>query len=101
MISEVHVNDVGTKILIIVYDGVNIVNLSSATNLTIQIKKPDGTILAKNASFDTDGTDGAMKYYTLSGDFDMAGGYYIQGIVNIFGGIFHTDVQMFRVLNNL
>ena len=101
MASEAHVGDIGTKILITVYDGDNIVNLSASTALTIQIKKPNGTVLSKSASLDTDGTDGGMKYYTLSGDFDVAGAYYIQGIVNISGGTFHTDSQMFRVLNNL
>ncbi len=101
MPSEIHVNDVGTKIVIIVYDGDDIVDLSAATGLTIQIKTPDGTVMMKVAELDTDGTDGAMRYYTLDGDFTVAGAYSIQGIVNIAGGTFHTDAQMFRVFNNL
>lgn len=101
MPSEIHVNDIGTKLLIIVYDGDDIVDLSAATAMSINIKKPDGTILTKTAELDTDGTDGGMRYYTLEGDFDVAGAYSIQGIVNIAGGTFHTDTQMFRVFNNL
>lgn len=101
MPSEIHVDDIGTKILIVVYDGDDVVDLSAATGLTIQIKKPDGTILTKVAELDTDGTDGGMRYYSLSGDFPVPGAYYIQGIVNIAGGTFHTDTQMFRVFSNL
>lgn len=101
MPSEIHVDDIGTKILITVYDGDNIVDLSAAASLTIQIKKPNGIILTKTAGLDTDGTDGGMRYFTLAGDFDVAGAYYIQGIVNIVGGTFHTDSSMFRVFSNL
>ena len=101
MSSNIHVDDIGTQLVIEVWDGDQLVNLSTAIAMTIQLRKPDGTLLSKNASLYTDGTDGMMSYSSLAGDFDVAGSYTIQGIVVLIQGTFHTSTSMFQVKNNI
>ncbi len=49
-------------------------DISTATTKRILITQPDGTVLTKTASFDTDGTDGVLTYTTIAGDLDLDGG---------------------------
>ena len=80
--AEFHVGDVGSQLVVVVVDQDDVVvDISGATQKTIYITKPDGTVLTKTASFDTDGTDGALLYSTLAGDFSVKGTYRIQGYV--------------------
>jgi len=102
--NEIHTNDVGTKILVTVKDGESAVDVSGATAggaKQIIIKKPSGTKLEKTAVFNSDGTDGKIYYLVISGDFDEAGTYKIQGKVIISDGTFYTDIQSFKVHRNL
>ena len=99
--NEIHVNDVGTKFLVTVTDGSSAVDISSATTKELIIKKPSGTKLTKATSFNTDGTDGKMKYNIASDDLDEAGSYKLQGKVVISDGTFYTDIHTFKVHRNL
>jgi hypothetical protein len=102
--NEIHVNDVGTKILVTVQDGTSAVDVSGATATNakqIIIKKPSGTKLEKEAVFNSDGTDGKIYHNSILGDFDEAGTYKIQGKVVISDGTFYTDIQSFKVHRNL
>ena len=101
MASEIHEGDIGTKLLITVTDDGVVVDLSSATSLSIFIKKPDGTILTRVGVLETDGTDGKMYYITLTGELDAAGGYKIQGLVVIPSGSYYTSTSTFKVHCNL
>lgn len=76
-------------------------DVSTASTLEMNIKKPDGTSSNKAATLATDGVDGAIKYKTIAGDFDQAGYYYIQGHV-LFpsGDSFRSKPQRFRVFAN-
>ena len=101
MSSEIHKDDVGTKLLVTVTDGGTAVDVSSASSLSIYIKKPDGTILTRTATKNTDGTDGKMYYVTVAGDLDAAGQYKLQGKVVLSGGTFYTSISTFKVHCNL
>lgn len=101
MSNEIHVDDVGSKLLVTVYDDEQIVDLSDAAVLNIFIKKPDGTLLTKYATLETDGTDGKMYYLTQGGDLDMPGNYKIQGRVIVTGGTYYTSTGTFKVHCNL
>lgn len=101
MNSHVHENDIGTKLLITVTDDGSIVNISNANSLTILIKKPNGSILSRVGTLETDGVDGKMYYITVAGDIDEAGTYKIQGRVSLPNGIFYTNVASFIVHCNL
>lgn len=101
MASEIHEGDIGTKLLITVTDDGSIVDISSASSLSIYIKKPSGTILTRTGVLETDGTDGKMYYITVAGDLDAAGNYKIQGKVVLPAGSYYTSTATFKVHCNL
>ena len=102
MPCDIHEGDIGTKLLITVTDCGTIVDISTATSLSIFIKKPDGTILTRTGILETDGTDGQMYYITEAGDLDVAGTYKIQGRVSFASGAsYYTSTATFRVECNL
>jgi hypothetical protein len=102
MACEIQEGDIGTKLLVTVTDCGTVVDISTATTLAIYIRKPDGTILSRTGTLETDGTDGKMYYITQAGDLDVAGSYKIQGRV-IFqsGASYYTSKATFRVECNL
>jgi hypothetical protein len=85
--DEIHVGDVGTALVVEIVEwdedtqAYVAVNISAATTLTIYLTRPNGTVLTKTAVLDTSGTDGKMKYTTVSGDLSAAGRWKIQGYV--------------------
>ena len=101
MASQIHEDDVGTKLLGTVTDDGSAVDISSASSLTIFIKQPSGTILERTGVLDTDGTDGKMYYLTVLGDLNASGNYKIQGQVVISAGTFYTSISTFKVHCNL
>lgn len=102
MACNIHAGDVGTQLLITVTDCGTLVDISTATSLSIFIRKPDATILSRTGVLYTDGTDGKMYYATVAGDLDVAGSYKIQGKVGLASGAVHsTSLSTFRVECNL
>lgn len=101
MASEIHEGDIGTKLLVTVTDDGTVVDISSASALSIFIRKPNGTILTRTGTLETDGTDGKMYYITVSGDLDAAGNYKIQGQVVLPSGSYYTSTATFKVHCNL
>lgn len=102
MAAEIHVDDVGTifRVTVTDEDGAAL-DISAATLKQIVFEKPDETTTTKTASLDTDGTDGIMRYTTVSGDLDQAGRWKIQGVVGLPSGQWHTNVDTFKVKENL
>lgn len=101
MASEVHVNDIGTKIVLTIKDDNEVVDISKASVIDFIIVKPNATKYTKSGSLYTDGTDGKMYYISIDGDFDVPGNYKVQGKVNLAGGIYYTSIFTFRVHCNL
>lgn len=86
IISErIHVGDVGTGLVVQIVEWDEetqtwvAVDISDATALTIYLTRPSGTTLTKTAALDSDGTDGMLRYDTISGDLSAAGTWRIQG----------------------
>lgn len=92
-----HYNDVGTIIRVIVRENGNVKNISSASTLQIILTDPTFDKKTKTASFTTDGTDGAIEYTTVDGDFDEVGVWEVQGIVDGF----KSEIETFEVRRNL
>lgn len=101
MASEIHVGDVGTQLIMTVKDDGAVVDISSASSLTVILKKPDGQTYTKTGILLNDGTDGKMYYTSVNGDFNAAGSYKIQGIVGLSGGVYYTSISTFKVHCNL
>ena len=101
--GEIHVNDFGTRFLVTVKeDGVG-VDLSGASELTINFRKPSDTIAARTGSVLADGSalSGVMYYDTIAGDLDEIGHWKLQGKISITEGTFYTNVSSFQVHSNV
>lgn len=94
-------NAIGVKIELTIKEDGSALNISSASKKDIILKKPDGTTSTKTGVFATDGTDGKIKYLTVSGDLDIDGRWGVQGdlVVGTFTG--KTAKGYFDVANNL
>lgn len=68
-----------------------------ATTIQMIFTDPSGTETAKTATFDTDGTDGVIKYTTEDGLIDTAGNWQIRGRVQGVGSKLTTVVHHFQV----
>ncbi len=101
-IEELHIGDVGTRILsTIVDESADPVDLSSATTINYLLRKPSGTISTLGATLFTDGTDGKIYFTTLSTTLDEAGFYKLQAYIETPTKQWHTDKVAFRVYPNL
>ena len=102
MANEIHVGDIGTLIHVSVFNQDDeAVDLSTSSEVSLLLTKPDGTILELPTDFYTDGTDGIITYTSVDGDFSVAGMYHIQPVVVFVSGTYHADIQTFRVHKNL
>lgn len=99
--GEIHVGDIGTLLRGTVKENGVAVDISSATVTNFKLKPPDGGTKTRPASFETDGTDGVLIYYTDTGDLDVSGNWKIQGYVEIGVWKGHTDIIEKYIHDNL
>ena len=99
--NEIHVGDIGTVFERTITEGTTTVDISGTTLMQLIFRKPDGMLLTKTATFTTDGTDGKLRYVTISGDLSVAGQWGLQAYVEMPGGKWHTDVDYWTVHPNL
>ena len=100
--GEVHNGDIGTvfEFTITDQDGV-VVDISSATTKQIFIKSPYGRTQTKTASFTNSGSDGKIKYTTVSGDINAIGDWILQAYVVTSAGSWKTDWTTVTVYANI
>ena len=102
MPSEIHKDDLGTVFRITVKDETETaVDLSNCLEKYIVFEKPNNTIVSKEATFYTDGTDGIIQYTVESGFLDQAALWRLQGYVVEPSGAWRTDIYEFKVHKNL
>jgi len=101
MASEIHYGDIGVNFNITVMNGAAVLNVSNANSISIIFQKPDGSDLIKTATLVTNGTDGNIRYTSVSGDLDQIGTWQIQAKVNFGASVFSTDIQKFKVYRNI
>lgn len=94
---DLHLNDIGTRILITIKEGASAVDISTATVMEFDFKKKDGTNLTVDAEWETDGTDGIMEYVTIEGDIDQLGKWSVQPYLELPNWQGHTQKIDFRV----
>jgi hypothetical protein len=101
MASEIHYGDIGVNFNITVMNGTAVLNVSNANSINIIFQRPDGSDLTKTATLVTNGTDGNIRYTSVSGDLDQIGTWQIQARVNFGASVFSTDIQKFKVYRNI
>jgi hypothetical protein len=95
--TDIRKGDVGLDIEVILMDGDSAVNVSSMTTRTLKLKKPSGAVTTHAMSFVTDGSDGRLKYPTVTGDINEAGTWQLQVLVAKTGVSIHSSVVEFDV----
>jgi hypothetical protein len=98
--NEIHKNDIGTEFRITILEDAVAVNVSSSTNY-IRFSKPDNTVVIESGSLYTDGTDGIIKYTSVSGDLDTVGTWKLQAFIDFGATEFYSDISTFKVHKNL
>lgn len=101
MSCEIHVDDIGTTFILTVKDDGVVVDISGATTLEVVIRKPNSVSYSKTGLLYTDGTDGKIKYVSISGDLDQVGLHKIQAVVTIGSAVYHSSVSDFKVYKNI
>lgn len=98
--ADAYVGDTGQKIKVTVTDpNGNSLDISTTTLQQIKIKRHDGAVLSKGASFSTDGKDGDIEYVIEAGVYSIDGDWHYRGYCeNIPGyGNRHTAWKKFEV----
>ena len=100
--NEIHIGDVGTIFEVTLMDDIVIVDIGAAITMEIIFEKPDKTIVTNTAVLSGDGSDGKMQYIiVLNTELDQKGNWKIQGIVELPSGKWSTDIDKFKVYENL
>ena len=99
--DQVRKDDIGTVFEVTVNDDGAVADISSATTKEIIFIKGNGVKVAKTATFTSDGTDGKIRYTTVSGDLNIDGRWQIQGRIIMPAGTWSTSVESFTVHENL
>lgn len=101
MSDEIHVGDIGTQFIVTIKESGVALDISAATDVLFNIRKPSNTLLSVSGSFLTDGSDGVATYTTIEGDLDEVGTYKIEAAVSIDGGVFTSSSASFKVHHNV
>lgn len=101
MSNTIHVDDIGVQFIVQILDDGSVLDLSTATSLSIVLRRPDNSALICPATLYTNGSDGKLQYISVDGDLSEAGIWKIQANVHFFTSFFHTSIDTFKVLSNL
>jgi hypothetical protein len=94
---SLHVGDIGAVIRLTVYEDGSPKNISSAVPKQLKIRKPDGSVTTKTASFSTDGTNGQLQCVTDISDLDQEGRYTVSAYMTIGSWTGYTSPATFSV----
>lgn len=98
----IHQDDTGTAFIITLKDNNGVVfDVSGASERKIFFRKPSGTIISKDMTLVTSGTDGKVRYVTGIGDIDEAGNWKMQVKITISGAVKRSNIYKFKVERNL
>lgn len=102
-VSEIHVGDEGTRIILIVKDQSGaVVDIAGATDMKYIFKKPGVALsVEKTAVLLSDGSDGALLYVVEPGFIDVQGTWKVQAEATIGAWKGKSDVFSFEVYPNL
>lgn len=97
MVVPLYVGTIGAVLRLTVLEDGEAKDVSTATSLEFEIRKPDGTTDTVTASFESDGTDGRLIYVFEDGDLDVAGDYFARVFFTLGGFTGRTTEYAFPV----
>ena len=99
--DNIQVNDYGWVGRLRLTQACVAVDISGYTTRQFVFKSPAGVKTTKTAVFDTDGTDGVLKYTVENGLINEAGDWYVQARIAKTGAELTSDPIAFRVKKRL
>jgi len=99
--QKIHIGDIGTVFNVTLTEGVDILDISTATELYVIFGKPDSTSIEVSASFQTDGSNGVLIFLTTGAELDMVGMWKIQARVVMPAWAGYSGIAEFEVFPNL
>jgi len=99
--QPIHKADAGFTLITTIKSDGTAVDISTASSKVYRFEKPDGTTADVDADFNTDGSDGKLKYVSLIGTYDQNGDWYIQGVITLATKVQYTEKKEFTVFRNL
>jgi len=98
-----HVGDSGIlfKFRAIKAEDLQPMDISTATEMYMLFKKPDGTSFYTEAQFSTDGSDGYIQYTSIAGDLDTVGTWQVQGFITLPSFSGRLEKKKFKVESSL
>ena len=90
-------NDVGTIIEATILDNGAPFPIPVGSVLKIRFEKPNGQVVTKTATVQTDGSDGVIEYEVVAGDFDQVGNWLAQGYISFNDKQWSSDPDTFEV----
>lgn len=95
--NKIYLDSIGIEISLQCRDNNYVLlDLSTASDLAIIVKRPDGDEVEWAATMD--GTDHSiLKYTTVNGDLDVEGEYLFQAKITTTTATFYSETQKFRV----
>jgi len=102
MACEIHLGDIGTafRLTIVDCDG-QAIDVSGASVKSIVFLKPDKTTVTRPAVLFTDGVDGVIEYISVADDLDQLKTWKIQSVVTLPTGTWSSNIEKFKVHDNL
>jgi hypothetical protein len=98
----IYQNDSGIVLTVQLIGADNLpINISLANQVYILFTRPNDTTFQVDGSFATDGKDGIVQYITQTGDLNIVGTWRMQVEVLLPGDVYHSDINMFKVLENI
>ena len=95
--TDIHTDDFGWVGKLTIKEDGSAVDISSYTPKEFIFTDPAGTSATKTAGFDSDGTDGILKYTVLTGEIDSAGDWYVSARIKKAGVELTADPYRFSV----
>lgn len=99
--KTLRVGDVGTRLRVTVTVDDEPLDLTTATAKSITLRRPDGTVVTRAATFETDGSDGVVYITTEAGDLTHAGRWWMQAAVTLPTWSGKSTKHAFEVEGNL
>jgi hypothetical protein len=100
-LEEVHVDDIGTEFEVTFTEKGIVVDISTASEITIRFERADQTKITRTMTIKTTGLDGKARYVTVAGDLNSDGSWKFQTHLVMPSGSWYGKIQKFRVYPNL
>jgi len=96
-VQQIRVNDPGAQFRLTIRNSQGPMDVSTVTAKQMTFHRPDNSVIQREATFSTDGSDGMICYTTVDGDLNTAGDWQVQAHVDFGHMEFQSEIHRFTV----